>query len=62
MDAAGKFFIDAGLNEGWNILRRFRHSTAEGVVPRHGSTPFATPTVLSCDRCGGCRIDFETLL
>jgi len=34
MDAAGKFLIDAGLNEERNIVPRLHHSTAEGVVPR----------------------------
>ena len=29
MDAAGKYFVDSDLNEGWNINRWFHPRTAE---------------------------------
>src|SRR5271165_6525651 len=62
MDAAGKYFVDSDLNEGWNIIRWFHPRTAEKASFAGMRAPFVNPTVLSCNRYDGCQNDFENAI
>ena len=62
MDAAGKYFVESDLNEGWNIIRWFHPRTAEKASFAGMRAPFVNPTVLSCNRYDGCQNDFENAI